>query len=189
MERMRGKMETKSKFLIGAVLALLVALPLMSTVLATSMNKGVSNAGIGTECQNDNDKPKLECYDQSIFRIIKEQYPQYANLGKDFLKNARNVTIEGTVITHFRKILVLQTTTSRLNILLPPIWSVNTEDKVLNLTEVFTSYVKSGDTVEIKALERDYKNSNGVTISIIVAYEILTSDSHLYAILPFNINP
>jgi nitrate reductase NapAB chaperone NapD len=178
-------METRSKILIGAVLALLVALPLMSTVLATSANGCTSNAGTSTGSQED--KPKAECLE----RLIKLQYPQYANLIKDFLKNAKNVTIEGTVVTHAGKILVVQTTSSRLNILLPPIWSVNTEDKVLNLTEVFNNYVKSGDTVTIKALERDFKNNNGVTISIIVAYEIMdtTSNNHLYAILPFNINP
>jgi len=187
-------METRSKFLIGAVLALLVALPLMSTVLATSTyNAATDSDDAPKACPPQSQRLKEEYLGQ----LIKEGYLGHDDNGlhlgivKDFLKEARNVTIEGNVTTHYRNILVLQTSTSRLNILLPPIWSVNAEDKVLNLTEVFNNYVKSGDTVKITALERDFKNEKGVTISIIVAYEIMdtTSNNHLYAILPFNISP
>jgi len=179
-------METKSKFLIGAVLVLLVALPLMSTVLVASPYNNVS-CDESNSTSSQNEKPRAECLE----RLIKGEYWKYGDLAKEFLKKAKNVTIEGTVITHFRNILVVQSGDHRLNILLPPIWSVNAEDKVANLTEVFSTYIKAGHMIEIKALERDFTNSNDVTISIIVAYEIhdLTSDNHLYAILPFNINP
>jgi len=165
------KMETKSKVLIGTVLALLVVLPLISTAWAIpAYNSRIKNASMAPAA------------------VQKEELQRGAVAW--FFKDAEVVTIDGTVVTRSRNILIVDSEGKRLNILLPPLWSVNTEDKVLNLSAIFKeNYVKAGDTVTITALERTVRNEKGVSVSFIVAYEILdeTTDNHLYAILPFNI--
>jgi len=164
-------METKSKVLIGTVLALLVVLPLISTAWAIpAYNSRIKNSSMAPAA------------------VQKEELRKGAAAW--FFKDAEVVTIDGTVVTHARNILIVDSEGKRLNILLPPLWSVNTEDRVLNLSAIFKeNYVKAGDTVTITALERAVKNEKGVSVSFIVAYEILdeTTDNHLYAILPFNI--
>jgi len=164
-------METKSKVLIGTVIALLVVLPLMSKAWAIpAYNGGIKNASVAPASSN------------------KEELQRSAAAW--FFKDAEVVTIDGTVVTHLRNILVVDSDGKRLNILLPPQWSVNSEDKVLNISAIFKeNYIKAGDTVTITALERTVKNEKGVSISFIVAYEIVdeTTNNHLYAILPFNI--
>jgi len=164
-------MKTKSKVLIGTVIALLVVLPLMSTAWAIPVyTGGIKNASAAPAAAQEEELQR--------------------SVAAWFFKEAEVVTIDGTVVTHLRNILVVKPEGKRLNILLPPQWSVNTEDKVLNISAIFKeNYIKAGDTVTITALERTVKNEKGVSVSFILAYEIVdeTTNNHLYAILPFNI--
>jgi len=166
-------METKSKIFLSVILALLVAIPLLSAALATATYAGT---------------PKNASLKEKIAKELLEY--QRGQAAKALFKGAEAVTIQGTVITHFRNILVVTNSSgARLNILLPQVWSVNSEDEAFNVTTLFTDYVKAGNTVTIKVLERSVNNGKGVTITTILAYEITVGTNHLYAITPFNINP
>ena len=165
-------METRSKLFLAAILALLVAVPIVSVAFAPPMYAGTSENTILKE------------------KTMKQLLEQRRQAAKVFFKGAEAATIQGTVITHFRNMLVVTNSSgARLNVLLPQVWSANSEDKVFNVTILFTDYVKAGNTVTIEALERSVNNGKGVTITSILAYEITVGTNHLYAVTPFNINP
>jgi len=105
--------ETKSKIFLGAILALLVAVPLVSAALATPTNTGT---------------PKNTSLKEKIAKDLLEY--QRGQAAKGLFKGAEAVTIQGTVITHFRNILaVTDLSGARLNVLLPQVWSANSEER------------------------------------------------------------
>jgi len=107
---------------------------------------------------------------------------------KRFLANSGVVTFNGTIVAHARNILIVDSNGMRLNVILPPAWNRGSE--VMGVGKLFNqSYIANGDSVTVKALKATYTNAQGVTISTILAYEIVdnTTGNHLYAVLPFNI--
>jgi hypothetical protein len=110
---------------------------------------------------------------------------------KKFLENATATTVNGTVVSEFKGMLILDTDQSEVRILMPQYWSVGTEvvgrGKLFNATYSFSS---PGENVTVKALESEvFKNSN-FGINVMVGYEITNATgTTAYAVLPFNIVP
>ena len=104
-----------------------------------------------------------------------------------FFREASGVTVEGSVAAYFRNMLILNLDGESINIVLPPVWRVNSE--VMNVSTLFEEgYIEVGDEVLVKAVQRKATNENGLSIVILLAYEIESQNGYtLYAVLPFNI--
>lgn len=165
-------MEKKTKMLIGVLAVLMVALPLVAvTTFAAD--------GEPEDCFSG-DKRKIR---RSI--NLRERKPRRV---LNFFKRCHSATVEGTVVTHSGRILVVNASEEMLNIVLPIRWNVGEE--VVGVFKVFNeSYIQPGDSVVVSVLERAEINEQGVSITILWAYEIVdsTSENHLYAVLPFNV--
>jgi hypothetical protein len=170
-------METKYKALIGVIVVVVVA-SMVGSVLTTEAYSAQSS-GQG----NLTPRERLA----QALALLQQKAQERNAIVKWFLNGAEAVTVQGTVVADYNNILIVGTGTGRLNVLLPPVWNINSQ--VANLTTVYANYVSTGDTVTIKALQRAVTNEKNVTVTVIVAYEITdtTSGNHLYAVLPFNI--
>jgi type II secretory pathway pseudopilin PulG len=104
-----------------------------------------------------------------------------------FLQNATAATVQGTVVTEFKGMLILDTNTSQVRILLPKNWAVNSE--VVNRTTLFNStFATTGSNITIKVLESNIFNNTSFTINVMMGYEAINAtNTHAAAVLPFNI--
>jgi len=167
-------MKTSSKVLIGLMVALVLVLPLVSSTLAADTSGG---------------KPNQSWRDR-LLQLIAWLRSQQGNLAtaRWFFSGAEYVTIEGSVTAHSRSILIVTSGEKRVNVVLSPMWNVNS--KVINISAIFEEgYIGIGDSITIKALQRSVKNEKEVTVTIIMAYENIdnTNGNHLYAVSLFNI--
>ncbi len=170
-------MKTQTKVIIGAIIALSIALPLMSIIMVYSDQGETGNSSYSPE----------ERARQFILRQASQHWrPRIAIW---FFKDAETVTVEGTVVAHGGHMLIVTTNEGeRLNIVLPGAWNVDSE--VIRLLELCEEgYISVGDEVTVEALEKTVTNQNGVTVTGIFGYEMVdeTNGNHLYAVLPFNI--
>jgi type II secretory pathway pseudopilin PulG len=104
-----------------------------------------------------------------------------------FLQNATAATVQGTVVTEFKGMLILDTNTSQVRILLPKNWAVNSE--VVNRTTLFNStFATTGSNITIKVLESNMFDNTSFTINVMMGYEAINAtNTHAAAVLPFNI--
>jgi len=167
-------MKTKSKLLIATVIALLVAVPLISNTLTVKAND--------EESIETSDLPIRE----RLINLIMNSLSQYRATIRWFLSEAEAVTIDGEVVAHFRNIMVVSSGGKRLNIVLPRAWNI--DSKVINVTQMFDEYLKPGDMITIKALKTEKTNKHDVTFTAILAYEIVKGEQRFYAVVPFNID-
>jgi len=110
---------------------------------------------------------------------------------KRFLENATITTVNGTVVSLFKGMLILDTGSSEVRVLMPKYWSVGTEVvgrwKLFNSTYSFSAL---GQNVSVTALESEMFENPSFSINVIVAYEITNATgTTAYAVLPFNIVP
>jgi hypothetical protein len=110
---------------------------------------------------------------------------------KKFLQNAAAATVNGTVVSQVKGMLILDTGQSEVRILMPRYWSVGTE--VVGRTKLFNttySFSGPGENVTVKALESEVFKNPSFSINVIVGYEITNATgTTAYAVLPFNIVP
>jgi hypothetical protein len=106
-----------------------------------------------------------------------------------FLENATLSTVNGTVSSQLKGILILNTDSGQLRILLPKGWSVNNE--VVGRAALFnSSYASSGDSVTLKVLKGNVFSNANFSLNIMIGYEAINATgTHAYAVLPFNIEP
>jgi len=109
-------------------------------------------------------------------------------LGK-FLENATLSTVNGTVSSQLRGMLILNTDSGQVRVLLPKGWTVNNE--VLTRAALFnSSYASGGDNVTLKVLKSDVFSNTNFSLNIMIGYEAINATgTHAYAVLPFNIEP
>lgn len=100
-----------------------------------------------------------------------------------FLKRAEPTEVNGEAIALVRNILVLDVDGEPVRVLMPPKWT--TMDGEVVEREVLVDSIKD-QTITVKALQASFENPQGVTISLILGYEI-TAEEDFYAVLPFNI--
>jgi hypothetical protein len=116
---------------------------------------------------------------------------QASSLGwiKGFLENATLSTVQGTVVSEFKGMLILNTGSSQIRVLLPKDWSVSNE--VVDRVKLFNgTFASSGQNVTVKVLESDVFNNVNFSINVMMGYEAINATgTHAYAVLPFNIQP
>jgi hypothetical protein len=171
-------MKTKTKILTGVVVALVVALPLISSTIAEQDNG------------EENTAPDASFEDRLRQFIVSRLSQQKRNPNLVwFFKGAEAVVVEGVVTAHHNNILVLTADEEkRVNIVLPRVWNSNSD--IVRLQQIYEEEIVSiGDEITVKALKRRVTNENGVTVTMIFGYEIndLANGNDLYAVLPVNI--
>jgi hypothetical protein len=110
---------------------------------------------------------------------------------KRFLENATITTVNGTVVSEFKGMLILDTGLGEVRILMPKYWSVDNEvvgrSKLLNSTYSFSG---SGENITATVLESKMFSNTSFSIEVMVGYEITNATgTNAYAVLPFNIIP
>lgn len=105
------------------------------------------------------------------------------------LQNATLSTVNGTVVSEVKGMLVLDTGTGQVRVLLPKDWTVGNE--VVNRATLFNgTFASAGQSVTVKVLESDVFNNTNFSINVMMGYEVINATgTHAYAVLPFNIQP
>jgi len=168
-------MKTDSKALVGMILALAIVLPLMGSALSVEADSSELDEQLNPTLRG------------RALQLMTNQGPlaRRGAIVRRFLSEAEAVTVEGEVIAHFRRMLIVDSAGKRLDIVLPRAWNVNNE--VINVSQMFEDYISAGDMVSIGALQSEVTNKQGVTFRAILAYEISNGEHTFYAVLPFNI--
>jgi hypothetical protein len=106
-----------------------------------------------------------------------------------FLENATISTVQGTVVSELKDMLILDTGSGQVRVLLPKDWTVDGE--VVGRTELFNgTFASPSQSVTLKVLESDVFSNANFSINIMVGYEAINATAaHAYAVLPFNIQP
>jgi len=175
----------KSVKLAAAVTVLFLAFGAVVLAYANSQNGSTSSNGqISPACAFTNaTQGQLQSLQSTI--------------GKDrqwvmrFLENASITTVNGTVVSLFKGMLILDTGSGEVSVLMPKYWSVGTEVvgrwKLFNSTYSFSA---PGQNVSVKALESEMFENPSFSIDVMVGYEITNATgTTAYAVLPFNIVP
>ena len=100
-----------------------------------------------------------------------------------FLKRAEPTEVKGEAIALVGNILILDVDGEQARVLMPPKWT--TMDGEVVEREALVESIKD-QTITVKALQASFENPQGVTISLILGYEIAAGED-FYAVLPFNI--
>jgi hypothetical protein len=110
-------------------------------------------------------------------------------LNMRLLQNATLSTVQGSVVSEFRGMLILDTSAGQVRVLLPKDWSLG--DQVVGRVELFNgTFASPGQTVTLKVLKSDIFSNTNFSINIMLGYEAVNSTgTHAYAVLPFNIQP
>lgn len=107
----------------------------------------------------------------------------------DMLQNATLSTVQGTVVTEVNGMLVLDTGSGEVRIMLPNEWTVG-NDAVSRSILFNGTFASPGQNVTVKVLESDVFSNASFSINTMLGYEAINASSvHAYAVLPFNIQP
>ena len=106
-----------------------------------------------------------------------------------FLQNATISTVKGTIASEFKGMLILETNSSEVRILLPKDWSVGND--VIDRATLFNgTFATSGANVTISVLESEVFSNANFSINVMIGYEVTNATgTQAYAVLPFNIQP
>lgn len=107
----------------------------------------------------------------------------------ELLQNATLSTVQGTVVSEVKGMLVLDTGSGEIRVMLPRDWTVGNE--VMDRNSLFSgSFASPGQNMTIKVLESDVFSNASFSINTMLGYEAInTTSTHAYAVLPFNIQP
>lgn len=110
-------------------------------------------------------------------------------LSEGLLQNATLSTVNGTVVSTVQDMLVLDTGSGQVRVLLPKDWTVDNE--VVGRAALFNgTFAGAGQSVTIKVLESNVFSNTNFSINVMMGYEAINATSiHAYAVLPFNIQP
>lgn len=174
-------MDRKSKILIGFMVVIFVALPLISNSLVYGQESDENNLSARLRMiQMQLEMKRLQLAEQKFQQEKQRQTTQ-------FYRNSVKTTITGTITAMDRNILIItDSDENRINVVLHGRWNIGLD--VLSLPEVFaTGYISTGDIVSIKVLKKSVTNENDVTVASIFGYEVEVNGQILYAFLPINI--
>jgi len=118
--------------------------------------------------------------------------PMRANgpcLTEGFLQNATLSNVTGTVVTELKGMLVLDTSSAQVRILLPKDWIVGNE--TVNRVTLFNgTFASQGQSVTVTVLESTVFSNTNFSINEMLGYEAMNATgTQAYAVLPFNIQP
>jgi hypothetical protein len=105
------------------------------------------------------------------------------------LQNATLSTVQGTVVSEFRGMLILDTGSGQVRVLLPKAWTLGNE--VVGRVTLFNgTFANPGQNVTVKVLESNVLSNANFSINEMLGYEAINAtNTHAYAVLPFNIQP
>jgi hypothetical protein len=105
------------------------------------------------------------------------------------LQNGTLSSVNGTVVSEVRGMLVLDASTGQIRVLLPKDWTVGNE--VVDRAKLFNStFASAGQGVTVKVLETDVFSNANFSVNVMMGYEVINATgTHAYAVLPFNIQP
>jgi hypothetical protein len=108
---------------------------------------------------------------------------------EQFLDNATLSTVQGTVVSQVKGILILNTDTGQMRIMVPREWTVGNE--VVNSATLFNgTFASIGQNITIKVIESTTFSNANFSLNVMMGYEAINAtDTHAYAVLPFNITP
>ena len=106
-----------------------------------------------------------------------------------FLENATLSTVQGTVVSEVKGMLILNTDTGQIRVLLPKDWTVRNE--VVGRATLFNgTFASSRQNVTVKVLKSEVFSNVYFSINVMMGYEAINATgTHAYAVLPFNIQP
>jgi hypothetical protein len=104
-------------------------------------------------------------------------------------ENATLSNVSGTVVSEVKGMLILDTGSSQVRVLLPNEWTVGTE--VVGRAELFNgTFASSGQSVTITVLESNIFSNANFSINEMLGYEAINATgTQAYAVLLFNIQP
>jgi hypothetical protein len=108
---------------------------------------------------------------------------------RSFLENATLNTVQGTVVSQLRGMLILDTGSDQIRVIVPMAWTLNNE--VVSRATLFNgTFATSGQSITIKVLKSNVLSNTSFNINVMLGYEAINStNTHAYAVLPFNIVP
>jgi RNase P/RNase MRP subunit p29 len=103
------------------------------------------------------------------------------------LQNATLATVQGTIVTETRNLLILNTTDGQIRIQLPSEWTLGTE--IVNANTVFNgTFATTGQTVTLQVIENTVASNASFSVNTMMAYEATNaSGTTATAVLPYNI--
>jgi hypothetical protein len=190
------KMRKTLKIAAAAAVAFL-ALGAVAFVYAVSQNGVTANANEQTSMQNMHtffESNNVTCPD-NVTMPWGHMYraPQMRANGLQWTEglsqNATLANVSGTVVSEVEGILVLNTTSSQIRVLLPRDWTVGTE--VVDRNTLFNgTFASSGQSVTIEVMESSVFSNANFSINEMIGYEAINAtNAQAYAVLPFNIIP
>jgi hypothetical protein len=177
----------KSLKIATVAAVLFLALGAVVFVYASTQNSLRANADEQTGVQN------FFWSGNCMFPDHMRRMPQMGANGFQWVEglseNATLSTVQGTVVSEVRGILVLDTGSGQVRVLLPKDWNLGNE--VVNRATLFNgSFASAGQSVTVKVLESDVFSNANFSINVMLGYEAVNAtDAHAYAVLPFNIQP
>jgi hypothetical protein len=104
-------------------------------------------------------------------------------------ENATLSTVQGTVVSQVGRVLILDTGSSQVRVMIPNKWTLGNE--VINSAALFNgTFVGSGQTLTVNVLKSDLFSNANFGINVMLGYEAVNATGiHAYAVLPFNIQP
>ena len=104
-------------------------------------------------------------------------------------QNATLSTVQGTVVSEVKGMLVLNTGSDEIRVMLPKDWTIGNE--VVDRTSLFNgTFASPNQNVTIKVLQSDVFSNASFSINTMLGYEAINASStQAYAVLPFNIQP
>jgi hypothetical protein len=188
----------KNLKIVTAAAVLFIAVGAIVLVYANAQNALNANGDQQTTIQNmqtffESNNQTFCGWDNRTMRGHMRGMPQMQANGlqsiTSFFENGTLSTVQGSVISEFRGMLILDTGSGELRVLLPQAWSVDNE--VVGRVKLFNgTFASPGQTVTIKVLENNVFSNANFSINMMLAYEAINATStHAYAVLPFNIQP
>jgi hypothetical protein len=110
-------------------------------------------------------------------------------LNPELLQNATLSTVGGTVVATVRNMLILDTGSGQIRVLLAREWTVDGE--VVDSSSLFNgTFASAGDAVTLNVIECSVFSNANFSINVMWGYEAVNaSGTTAYAVLPFNIQP
>ena len=175
-------METKSKqkiMMTGILVAIAATLIFyVPTIVATQTDTSPEPYGIAN-MMSEHSWIKQECSWRNDFHC-KKRWNWISS-------NSETVTIDGTVVGLVRNRLALDVEDGQIRVLLPPVWSVDMG--IIRVKALLDNgFLVQGENVTVKALKTSLIAEEDYSVYILFGYELINStDSHAFAVLPFNI--
>ena len=104
-------------------------------------------------------------------------------------QNATLANVSGTVVSEVKGMLVMDTSSGQMRILLAKDWTVGTQ--TINRNTLFNgTFASSGQSVTVEVLESNVFSNANFSINEMLGYEAINAtNAQAYAVLPFNLQP